>query len=597
MAREEKAAWVNDVFEVLEQPQVRWFIVAFLAAVLVRFKLVLLAVALPVLHWYYTQQLDSKDAPAADDAQEGAEPLDEDRPIDDDDFLNEAPYAGNDDGRIEDENDFWAAPPGAAAAGATLGQSKRGKDHLDDLDFGLSSSIGGLDSDLKRGIGMNDSMFGSGAGGGLSKLGMEDDDMDFLGTFGGGGLGGLDLMRNGNEGKGKGKGKGKDKDSKGPREADPKQIFVAGLGDATEDELRAHFEQVGSVTRVKVLTHPDGQPKGIGFVTFSDELEAQDAAQPRYCELNGRRISVRPAGAGGGGGGGGAGGGLGGATNFGSGGGLGGGGGGGFGGKGKGDGKAPREADPRQLFVAGLGDAHEDEVRAFFEDIGPVERVKILTTPDGDSKGVGFVTFQNAALAEEALSALSGAELQGKRISVRRAGENKGGGKGGGGKGPERNPNDERRGRASIAQERRSEIDEILEEALEEEDGPLQLGDFDNASKRLLTRMMERDRVKGTRNAVNALDMVFAQARRKQRNDIHKWTAYVFRLLQAYRPERGDGDDDGDEEQSGERKRGGGGGSEPRLGDIDEAWRNIPKENEDGVRQVLDRWGKPVLIY
>merc|ERR1712146_351828 len=86
-------------------------------------------------------------------------------------------------------------------------------------------------------------------------------------------------------GKGDSKG-GKDfsSASRAPREAagapkgqDPKQVFVAGIGDMEEQSLQDMFEDVGEVTRLKLLTHPDGSSKGVCFVTFSTEEQAQEA--------------------------------------------------------------------------------------------------------------------------------------------------------------------------------------------------------------------------------------------------------------------------------------------------------------------------------
>merc|ERR1719296_44356 len=130
--------------------------------------------------------------------------------------------------------------------------------------------------------------------------------MDFLGSlgggmgggFGGGFGGGDDDFMGGGFGKGKGKGKGKKFDGKGkdpmaPREPDPKQIFVANVGDLGEDELRSFFEDVGDVDRLKVLRNPDGGSKGVCFVTFGSVEQAQKALSLHGSCLDGRNLVVR----------------------------------------------------------------------------------------------------------------------------------------------------------------------------------------------------------------------------------------------------------------------------------------------------------------
>lgn len=93
-----------------------------------------------------------------------------------------------------------------------------------------------------------------------------------------------------------------------------KKLFVGNLSwNATEDDLKTHFESAGAVVSVKIVVdHYTGKSKGFGFVEMADAEGAQKAIQ----ELNDtalldRKIRVSLAlernerGAGGGGGGGG----------------------------------------------------------------------------------------------------------------------------------------------------------------------------------------------------------------------------------------------------------------------------------------------------
>jgi cold-inducible RNA-binding protein len=121
------------------------------------------------------------------------------------------------------------------------------------------------------------------------------------------------------------------------------KLYVGNLSfKTTEDELRSHFGQFGSVTDVYVaMDKMTGRPRGFAFVTMGTADEAKVAAEKvNGVELGGRQLTVnearpkedRPGGGFGGGGGGGG-------RGFGGG---GGGGGRGFGGGGGGGGRSDR---------------------------------------------------------------------------------------------------------------------------------------------------------------------------------------------------------------------------------------------------------------
>lgn len=111
------------------------------------------------------------------------------------------------------------------------------------------------------------------------------------------------------------------------------KLYVGNLSfKTTEDELRSHFGQFGSVADVYVaMDKMTGRPRGFAFVTMGTDEEAKIAAEKiNGTELGGRQLTVnearpkedRPSGGfGGGGGGRGFGGGGGGGRGFGGGGG------------------------------------------------------------------------------------------------------------------------------------------------------------------------------------------------------------------------------------------------------------------------------------
>src|SRR6202789_3787221 len=93
------------------------------------------------------------------------------------------------------------------------------------------------------------------------------------------------------------------------------KLYVGNLSfKTTEDELRSHFGQFGTVSDVYVaMDKMTGRPRGFAFVTMSTDEEAKVAAEKTNgVELGGRQLTVnearpkeeRPGGGFGGGGGG-----------------------------------------------------------------------------------------------------------------------------------------------------------------------------------------------------------------------------------------------------------------------------------------------------
>jgi len=68
-----------------------------------------------------------------------------------------------------------------------------------------------------------------------------------------------------------------------------------------------------------------------------------------------------------------------------------------------------------ELFVKNLSYYTTDELlKQYFLQFGKVAKVKILTKPDGSSKGIGFVEFEKRTSAEKALSQASKLFLEGR---------------------------------------------------------------------------------------------------------------------------------------------------------------------------------------
>src|SRR3989344_888396 len=77
-----------------------------------------------------------------------------------------------------------------------------------------------------------------------------------------------------------------------------KKLYVGNLSyDVTQDDLKNHFSQAGSVESATVITDKmSGRSKGFGFVEMSTEEEAQKAIEMfNGKELGGRALTVNEA--------------------------------------------------------------------------------------------------------------------------------------------------------------------------------------------------------------------------------------------------------------------------------------------------------------
>mmetsp|Transcript_7813 Transcript_7813/g.19835 ORF Transcript_7813/g.19835 Transcript_7813/m.19835 type:complete len:540 (+) Transcript_7813:224-1843(+) len=497
----------DELLAKVESPAARWFLVAVGVIVLLRLRLVLFAAALPLMaYWHYSNQQEEQAGPTGQDDADGDDqasggpvtsmdrggadapwPTDEDDDDDDalfrdDDLPKRNDGLGKETGPDPYDQSFWGDGDMDGGGGTSPWQSKPKQEPRqsagatddfgskpkpamdswdaggdlddDDLFLGGGSRGGGGSRNQAPGGSLDD--FGGLSGGGPKKASSDFDfdflgggnDMDLLGSSLGG-MGDDDLFGGGFGGGGGGKGKGKGKGKKGekgerePREADPKQVFVANVGDLPEDEIRSFFEDVGDVERLKVLRNPDGSSKGVCFVTFATVDQAQKALGLHGSPLEGKNLVVRLAHAG----------------NKGEKGSKG-------GGKDRDRGEGPMDLGGSERFGSAFGDRDRGD-RGFDRD-------------RGDRGG-------------------------------------KGGGKG---KGKRHNE--------------RGEMDELLEDALADSDGPLRVGDFDFAARRFLTELRHRDRADDTQRFQEALDMVLKYTCSKDRSSVRKWPAYIFTLLQKF---------------------------------------------------------------
>lgn len=96
----------------------------------------------------------------------------------------------------------------------------------------------------------------------------------------------------------------------------------------------------------------------------------------------------------------------------------------------------------KKLFVGSLSwNITDTELSDAFSRFGAVTEAKVITDREsGRSRGFGFITFEDDAAADEAITAMNGTTLDGREINVNEAQDkprdnNRGGGGGRGGRG------------------------------------------------------------------------------------------------------------------------------------------------------------------
>ncbi|XP_056463567.1 cold-inducible RNA-binding protein B-like [Gadus chalcogrammus] len=111
--------------------------------------------------------------------------------------------------------------------------------------------------------------------------------------------------------------------------------------------------------------------------------------------------------------------------------------------------------DEGKLFIGGLSfDTNEESLMAAFAKYGNIAKADVIRDKDtGRSRGFGFVKFDNADEAKDALEGMNGTSLDGRSIRVDEAGRGRSGGSrggfGGGGGGGDRSYNNDGGGERS----------------------------------------------------------------------------------------------------------------------------------------------------
>nr|XP_054408178.1 heterogeneous nuclear ribonucleoprotein A1-like [Pongo abelii] len=152
--------------------------------------------------------------------------------------------------------------------------------------------------------------------------------------------------------------------SESPKEPEQlRKLFIGGYSFETTDEsLRSHFEQWGTLTDCVLMRDPNTKrSRGFGFVTYATVEQADAAMNARPCKVDGRTVEPKRA-------------------------------------VSREDSQRPRaHLTVKKIFVVGLKeDTEEHHLRDYFEQYGKIEMIEIMTDQgSGKKRGFAFVTFDS----------------------------------------------------------------------------------------------------------------------------------------------------------------------------------------------------------
>ncbi|KAH7510681.1 hypothetical protein FEM48_ZijujUnG0099700 [Ziziphus jujuba var. spinosa] len=171
--------------------------------------------------------------------------------------------------------------------------------------------------------------------------------------------------------------------------ASPGKIFIGGLArETTSAQFIKHFGKYGEIIDSVIMKdRKTGQPRGFGFVTYSDPSVVDKVILDTHI-INGKQVEIKrtiPKGAGGGGG--------------------------------------SKDFKTKKIFVGGIPTTvNDDEFREFFSQFGEVKEHQIMRDHSTSrSRGFGFVTFDTEQEVDELLSKGNKIELAGAQVEIKKA--------------------------------------------------------------------------------------------------------------------------------------------------------------------------------
>uniref|UniRef100_A0A3B4DJD9 RRM domain-containing protein n=1 Tax=Pygocentrus nattereri TaxID=42514 RepID=A0A3B4DJD9_PYGNA len=155
-----------------------------------------------------------------------------------------------------------------------------------------------------------------------------------------------------------------------------RKLFIGGLSFETTDEsLRAHFEQWGTLTDCVVMRDSNTKrSRGFGFVTYSSVSEVDAAMNARPHKVDGRAVEPKRA-------------------------------------VSREDSSRPgAHSTVKKIFVGGIKeDTDEEHLRDYFSQFGKIEEVNIMTEKNSDKRrGFAFITFDDHDAVDRIVSGYGG---------------------------------------------------------------------------------------------------------------------------------------------------------------------------------------------
>ncbi|XP_022187771.2 heterogeneous nuclear ribonucleoprotein 87F [Nilaparvata lugens] len=188
-----------------------------------------------------------------------------------------------------------------------------------------------------------------------------------------------------------------------------RKLFIGGLDyRTTDDSLKAFFEQWGEIVDVVVMKDPHTKrSRGFGFITYAKSQMVDDAMKNRPHKVDGREVESKRA--------------------------------------------VPRDEIGRpeagltvkKMFVGGLKEQEESDLRDYFSQFGNIVNVNIVVNKETNTKrGFAFIEFDDHDAVDKAVLKKHH-NVGGKSVDVKKAvsksdmgpGGGRGGGRGGGGGG------------------------------------------------------------------------------------------------------------------------------------------------------------------
>jgi len=155
-------------------------------------------------------------------------------------------------------------------------------------------------------------------------------------------------------------------------------VFLGGLDWAAgETEIKEFFKGCGEVEDVKIPKNPEGRGRGFAFIRFTNKDAAKASLQLSGKEFMGRIVRISFAGD-----------------------------------------KSGSPAPNRKIFIANISSSlSEQALTDHFAQYGKVISARIVTDPEGNPRGFGFVEFTTPEEATNSLKS-GGAELEGRNLVV-----------------------------------------------------------------------------------------------------------------------------------------------------------------------------------